>query len=121
MVAMSLPAHWLNSSRIYKTTATTNSRRRYIQMVPLGSASASERKLLYGIFLVVALVSLLAGCSSIRPIVKIGLIAPFEGLYRQSGYVALDAMRQAMIDCTPPGVDVLPLALDDNGDPRQAQ
>jgi branched-chain amino acid transport system substrate-binding protein len=55
-----------------------------------------------------------------RPIVKIGLIAPFEGLYRQSGYAALEAMRQAIQECTPPGMDVLPLALDDGGDPAQA-
>jgi hypothetical protein len=30
-------------------------------------------------------------------------------------------MRQALDECTPPGVDVLPLALDDSGDPAQAQ
>jgi branched-chain amino acid transport system substrate-binding protein len=70
-------------------------------------------------FLVLLL--LLTACTSIRPIVKIGLIAPFEGLYRESGYVALDAMRQALAECTPPGIDVLPLALDDSGDPVQAQ
>jgi branched-chain amino acid transport system substrate-binding protein len=64
---------------------------------------------------------LLGACSSVRPIVKIGLIAPFEGLYRQSGYAALDAMRQAMAECAPPGIDVLPLALDDSGDPARAQ
>jgi branched-chain amino acid transport system substrate-binding protein len=57
----------------------------------------------------------------VRPIVKIGLIAPFEGLYRESGYAALEAMRQAIQECTPPGIDVLPLALDDSGNPAQAQ
>jgi branched-chain amino acid transport system substrate-binding protein len=57
----------------------------------------------------------------VRPIVKIGLIAPFEGLYRESGYVALEGMRQAIVECAPPGMDVLPLALDDGGDPTQAQ
>lgn len=56
-----------------------------------------------------------------RPIVKIGLIAPFEGLYRESGYAALEAMRQALADCTPAGIDVLPVALDDSGDPAKAQ
>ncbi|MCC6454320.1 MAG: ABC transporter substrate-binding protein [Caldilineaceae bacterium] len=56
-----------------------------------------------------------------RPIVKIGLIAPFEGLYRQSGYAALAAMRQALAECTPPGLEVMPLALDDSGDPVQAR
>ena len=63
----------------------------------------------------------LTGCTSVRPIVKIGLIAPFEGLYRASGYAALEGMRQAVTECTPPGMDVLPLALDDSGDPDQAR
>ena len=63
----------------------------------------------------------MSSCTSVRPIVKIGLIAPFEGLYRESGYAALEAMRQAMAECTPAGIDVLPLALDDSGDPMQAQ
>jgi branched-chain amino acid transport system substrate-binding protein len=57
----------------------------------------------------------------VRPIVKIGLIAPFEGLYRQSGYAALAAMRQALDECVPAGLAVVPLALDDSGDPAQAQ
>ena len=64
---------------------------------------------------------LATGCTPVRPVVKIGLIAPFEGLYRDSGYGALAAMRQALDECTPPGVDVLPLALDDSGDPALAQ
>ena len=37
---------------------------------------------------------LATGCTPVRPVVKIGLIAPFEGLYRDSGYGALAAMRQ---------------------------
>ena len=64
-----------------------------------------------------------AGCASVRPVVKIGLIAPFEGLYRDSGYAALAGLRRALADCAPPGpgVDVLPLALDDSGDPALAR
>jgi branched-chain amino acid transport system substrate-binding protein len=67
------------------------------------------------------LLLLLTGCTSVRPIVKIGLIAPFEGLYRDSGYAALDGVRAAIAACTPPGLDVLPVALDDGGLPDQAQ
>ena len=64
---------------------------------------------------------LLAGCTPVRPVVKIGLIAPFEGLYRDSGYTALAALRRAIADCAAPGVDVLPLALDDSADPDLAR
>lgn len=52
---------------------------------------------------------------------KIGLLAPFEGLYRQSGYEALAAMRAALADHQPPYVEVLPLALDTSADPEQAR
>ena len=42
---------------------------------------------------------LLAACSlsgSVKPTVKIGLAAPFEGLYRDLGYEALHAVRLAV-------------------------
>ena len=56
---------------------------------------------------------LLPSCTSIRPVIKIGLLAPFEGLHRQSGYAALTAMRQAIADFAPTGIAVMPVALDD--------
>ena len=68
----------------------------------------------------------LASClpSSTRPVVKIGLIAPFEGLHRRAGYEALGAMRAAIADSEAviqaAGVDVLPLALDDSNLPVRA-
>ncbi len=62
-----------------------------------------------------------ASIRSVRPVVKIGLIAPFEGLYRQSGYAALAAVRAAIDDCAPAGLDVLPLALDDSARPEAAR
>jgi branched-chain amino acid transport system substrate-binding protein len=72
-------------------------------------------------FTILLLAFSLAACTEARPAVKIGLIAPFEGLYRRSGYEALAAMRAAIAE-TPSGpVGVLPLALDDGGDPAQAQ
>lgn len=70
-------------------------------------------------FLVYA--SLLSACTSTRPVAKIGLLAPFEGLYRQSGYEALAAMRAALADHQPPNIEVLPLALDTSADPEQAR
>ena len=61
---------------------------------------------------------------SVRPVVKIGLIAPFEGIYRRSGYESLAAMRSALTDhaalTQAAGIDILPLALDDSGDPQMA-
>lgn len=70
----------------------------------------------------------LTGCNAesytqTRPVVKIGLIAPFEGLYRESGYEALAAMRSAIADSPLPSqvrIDILPLALDDSADPQRS-
>ena len=70
----------------------------------------------------------LTGCSlenytDTRPVVKIGLIAPFEGLYRESGYAALAAMRSAIADSPLPAqvrIEILPLAVDDSADPERA-
>lgn len=63
---------------------------------------------------------LAAGCTNVRPVAKIGLVAPFEGLYRRTGYEALAAMRSAIAD-TPAAIGMLPLALDDGHDPAQMQ
>src|SRR3954452_18921273 len=118
MAAMSLPAPWLNNSRICKVTVISHNLTCFTldpKNLP-GSVGASGKVVLAALVLLI-----LCGCTSVRPIVKIGLIAPFEGFYRQSGYDALDAMRQAMAACTPAGVDVLPLALDDSGDPVQSK
>ena len=62
---------------------------------------AAWRQLLRGPRLVPALVCLMlvAGCTfpgSVKPTVKIGLSAPFEGLYRDLGYEALHAVRLAV-------------------------
>lgn len=74
------------------------------------------------------LVILLAACTpvalaslrSTRPLAKIALIAPFEGLYRQTGYDALDALRLAIAESPDAPVDLLPLALDDSADPLRS-
>ncbi len=60
-------------------------------------------------------------CNSTRPVVKIGLLAPFEGLHRESGYEALTAMRAALADYPLDKFEALPLALDTSADPAQAR
>ncbi len=64
---------------------------------------------------------ILAACTPIRPVAKIGLVAPFEGLYRQSGYAALDAMRSAIDDSQADAVDLLPVALDGSADAERTR
>jgi branched-chain amino acid transport system substrate-binding protein len=64
---------------------------------------------------------LVQACTSLRPVVKIGLLAPFEGLHRRTGYAALDAMRMAIAEAPTSAVDVLPLAVDDANDPLRAK
>jgi len=68
----------------------------------------------------VVLASLQSSCTSLRPVAKIGLLAPFEGLYRRTGYTALAAMRSAIAETPLPKMDLLPLALDDSRDPHRA-
>ena len=64
---------------------------------------------------------LLSSCAPTRPVRKIGLLAPFEGLHRESGYNALSAMRSAINDHPLAGVEILPLALDTSASPSQAR
>ncbi|MFO7635047.1 MAG: ABC transporter substrate-binding protein, partial [Caldilinea sp.] len=64
---------------------------------------------------------LLAACTDVRPIAKIGLIAPFEGLNRRTGYEALAAMRLAIADAPANGIAFIPLALDDSADPGRTR
>ncbi|MFN8491678.1 MAG: hypothetical protein U0350_29030 [Caldilineaceae bacterium] len=68
----------------------------------------------------VVLACLQTSCTSLRPVAKIGLLAPFEGLYRRTGYTALAAMRSAIAENSLPDLDLLPLALDDSRDPQRA-
>jgi hypothetical protein len=64
---------------------------------------------------------LLAACIPTRPVVKIGLVAPFEGIYRQIGYEALAAMRVAIEESETGAFEVIPLALDSGTEPAQAR
>jgi branched-chain amino acid transport system substrate-binding protein len=69
----------------------------------------------------------LLGCTlprSTPPIVKIGMIAPFEGLYRPDGYAALYAVKLALRERNAAGgvagYGVMLVALNDDGDPKEA-
>jgi branched-chain amino acid transport system substrate-binding protein len=67
-------------------------------------------------------VLLLAGCTDdVRPTLKIGVLAPFEGLHRRSGYAALEAVRAAIADFPYAEAGILPLALDDGSQSQGAQ
>ena len=68
--------------------------------------------------------ALLAGCASVKPVVKIGLVAPFEGRDRAVGYDAIYAarldVRQVNARGGIGGYRVALVALDDRGDPTLA-
>lgn len=102
-----MPAPWQNMNRTCKRTATSRP-----------STRRRTRTALIGFALCLLLVG--ASCTPIQPVAKIGLIAPFEGLYRETGYAALDAVRAAISDCAPPDADVIPLALDTSAQPQTA-
>jgi branched-chain amino acid transport system substrate-binding protein len=65
-----------------------------------------------------------AGLGSTKPLVKIGLVAPFEGLHRHLGYDVLYAVKLAVRECNAAGgvggYMVELVALDDGNDPAQA-
>jgi ABC-type branched-subunit amino acid transport system substrate-binding protein len=68
-------------------------------MVRIAHSVQSGRGMLYRVLSAAWCVVLLTSCSfpgSVRPTVKIGLSAPFEGLYRDLGYEALHAVRLAV-------------------------
>lgn len=66
-----------------------------------------------------------AGCASVDPVVKIGLVAPFEGRYRAIGYDAIYSARLAVREINAAGGiggrRVALVALDDRGDPELAR
>jgi ABC-type branched-subunit amino acid transport system substrate-binding protein len=68
---------------------------------------------------------LLTGCASTDPVVKIGLVAPFEGRHRTIGYDAIYSARLAVREINAAGGigghRVALVALDDRGDPELAR
>ncbi|MDW8325320.1 MAG: ABC transporter substrate-binding protein [Anaerolineales bacterium] len=77
------------------------------------------------LFLLSTFYFLLTSCLPItRPVVKIGLVAPFEGRYRNLGYEVIYAVRLAVREANAAGgvagYSVELSALDDSGDPEMA-
>jgi ABC-type branched-subunit amino acid transport system substrate-binding protein len=74
--------------------------------------------------LLLAAVLLSACAASTQPVVKIGLVAPFEGRYRSLGYEAIYAARLAIREINARGgingrrIELV--ALDDRGEPEKA-
>jgi ABC-type branched-subunit amino acid transport system substrate-binding protein len=76
-----------------------------------------------GVYWVLSL--LLSACiSATRPVVKIALVAPFEGRYREVGYEVIYAVRLAVREANTnggvAGSSVELMAFDDSGDPEMA-
>ena len=92
------------------------------------SAAASEpvRRHKSVFFWIAALIITLAlaGCASVGPVVKVGLVAPFEGRHRAIGYDALYSARLAVRELNATGgingTRVALVALDDGGIPEFA-
>jgi len=67
---------------------------------------------------------LLTACTITRPVLKIGLVAPFEGRYRDVGYEVVFAVRLAVREINAAGgvggYSVELVALDDSGDEQMA-
>ena len=67
----------------------------------------------------------LTSCASVQPVVKIGLVAPFEGAQRELGYDAIYAARLAVREINAAGgiggYRVALVALDDGGDVQLAE
>ncbi len=78
----------------------------------------------WGLLPALILMSLLAGCQRVDPVVKVGLVAPFEGRHRAVGYDALYSARLAVRDLNAAGgiggTRVSLVALDDSGNPEFA-
>lgn len=67
---------------------------------------------------------MVTGCTSTRPTIKIGLLAPFEGVHRPLGYDVLYAVQLAIQERNAQGgvggYDVELVALNDDGQPANA-
>lgn len=70
-------------------------------------------------------VLLLSACGGVNPVIKIGLVAPFEGRHRPLGYDAIYAARLAIREVNAAGgvggVRVALVALDDGGNEQLAR
>lgn len=79
------------------------------------------------LFIALFLALVVAGCAfrATPPLIKIGMVAPFEGLYRPIGYDALWAVKLALQEVNTSGgiggYKVELVALNDSADPEEAR
>jgi ABC-type branched-subunit amino acid transport system substrate-binding protein len=77
------------------------------------------------LFALALLAILTTGCASVDPVVKVGLVAPFEGRNRDVGYDALYSARLAVREINEAqgigGHRMALVALDDSSDPELAR
>jgi len=80
--------------------------------------------LLFTFILAASSLFLFTGCQSVDPVVKVGLVAPFEGRHRAVGYDVLYSARLAVREINAAGgingTRVALVALDDSGSPEFA-
>jgi hypothetical protein len=71
------------------------------------------------------LLLLVVSCASVEPVVKVGLVGPFEGKHRAVGYDVIYSARLAVREINAAGgiggYRVALVALDDSGDPELAR
>jgi ABC-type branched-subunit amino acid transport system substrate-binding protein len=76
-------------------------------------------------FLLLIGFGLQTGCQSVDPVVKVGLVAPFEGRHRALGYDVLYSARLAVREINAQGgingTRVALVAIDDSGNPEFAR
>ena len=116
MALMSLPGRWKSRSRTSVNSAGCRQHNK--------DEGKLKPRLFISRFLCLGI--LLVACSaSTQPVVKIGLVAPFEGRYRPIGYEAIYAARLAIREINARGginghrIELV--ALDDRGEPDEAQ
>jgi len=77
------------------------------------------------ILLLLLVFGIISGCRSVAPVVKVGLVAPFEGRNRDVGYDVLYSARLAVREINAvggiDGTRIALVALDDGGNPEYAQ
>lgn len=90
-----------------------------------GLAVRSGRRHYQSLISGLILLLILTACASVDPVVKIGLVAPFEGAQRAVGYDVVYSARLAVRQINQAGgiggYRVALVALDDSGDPELAR
>lgn len=83
------------------------------------------KRLLATILIPLIVLGATASCQSVAPVIKVGLVAPFEGRHRDTGYDVLYSARLAVREINAAGgvggTRIALVAIDDGGNPENAQ